>query len=201
MNIFLLSPGRTATTTLSEAFSNVPGFTSDHESKVQELGDARVNYPDFHFECDNRLTWFMTRLTKKYSDTGVLVVVKRNELEIAKSYNKRWYKINIMKSYSQGIHLRPFSKNDLEVCKDYVQYVYEELDFYSKMWKTVIVLDLGSPDEGVKKILRHINREEHSKEVLNYFNNNQSNQNSSGWRHKLSILKFNLENLIRDLFQ
>ena len=97
MNVFFVSPGRTATTAFWKAFQCVEGYTCAHESNVQKLGAERLRYPNKHFELDNRLVFFLAELTTKYAKgNSVLVIIKRDHTAIAKSYNKRWSKINIM---------------------------------------------------------------------------------------------------------
>lgn len=203
MNVFFISPGRTATTTISEAFSHVPGFTSSHESLVQELGEYRVDYPENHFECDNRLTWFLPRLTEKYGDSvdSLLVIVKRHRSQIAASYDQRWDKINIMKSYSQGILLRPLSANNIQVCEDYVDNVYEQLEFAVPRWKNVITMDLSMPEPAIRQVCAFVGSADVADQVLSYFQSTRSNQNNSGFLKRASVFKFNFENLLRDLFR
>lgn len=200
MNVFIVSPGRTATTTFAHAFELVDGYTSAHESRCQYLGSERVNYPQNHVECDNRLTWFMARLTNKYADNSVLVIVHRDKSEVAKSYNQRWYKINIMKAYAQGILLRPLEGNDISVCRDYVDYVYEQMDFFSPMWRNVVHVDMRDLTPGITEVLELIGKPEAAGEVLNYMKSNRANLNSDGIKHRLSVLKFNFKCMVRDLF-
>jgi hypothetical protein len=50
MNIFLISPGRTGTHALSVALKSLDGFTSEHESKSNKLGEARLVYQNNHIE-------------------------------------------------------------------------------------------------------------------------------------------------------
>lgn len=200
MNVFLISPGRTATTALASAFQQVPGYTSGHESRSRLLGVERVNYPDNHFECDNRLVWFLPRLTERFGEDGILVIVKRELEDIASSYNERWYKINMMKAYSQGILLRRLSQNGIDVCRDYVENVYEHLDYFKAGWNVTIELSLEDAEVGVGQILKEIGREGSLNDVLEVLSRKDFNLNKSGFKHKASVFKFNAENLFRDLF-
>jgi hypothetical protein len=200
MNVFLLSPGRTGTKTLAEAFGHLEGLTSAHESRTEYLGEARIDYPDNHVECDNRLTWFMQRLTKKYGKTGILVIVKRDVEKIASSYHKRWHKIYVMKAYSQGILMRDLKDNNLEVCRDYVDYVYETLEYFAPQWKTVVYVDIDSPGVGVKKLLDFMTRSEDYDTILQYIDENKSNQLRYGFKHKLDVIYFYFRCIIFDFF-
>lgn len=203
MNVFIVSPGRTATTTLAEALSKLQGFTASHESRVRKLGEDRVAYPNFHIECDNRLSWFLPRLTEKYScsEDAILVCVYRDREKVALSYNKRWPKINMMKSYSQGILMRPLSENCLDVCRDYVENVYEHIEFFSKFWSAYVEIDIDAPEKGLKDLCDLLGRADQFEEVAKYLSNTRSNENIFGVRKKISDMKFNFENLIRDVFQ
>jgi len=199
VNVFVISPGRTATTTLSQALSYIDGYTTGHETNVIKLGAQRVDYPNYHIECDNRLAWFLPRLTKKYGDNSVLVIVKRDIEKIAQSYNRRWAKINIMKAYSQGILMRKLNENNIDVCLDYVQNVYEHLEYFRKDWRFVVEIDMEAPKEGVVKLLQILNKEKYESNVIEYMTNNKTNLNSESIRKKLANIKFNLSCLIWDL--
>lgn len=201
MNVFFISPGRTGTTTISIAFSCVDGFTSLHESRVKLLGDERVNYPTNHFECDNRLVWFLPRLTKKYSRSSILVIVTREKSKIANSYNQRWGGIGIMRAYSQGILMRHLNENNLDVCADYVDNVYEQLDFAKKEWAKVITLDLDNPKEGVVELLNNIGKEKYTSEILRSFDTVKSNKNNKTIKIRLLHFRQNLIMLLQDLFK
>ena len=200
MNVFFVSPGRTGTKSISRVLKTIDGFTSLHESRVQELGESRIEYPDNHLESDNRLTWFMPQLTKKYSDKALLVIVHRDREEVARSYNDRWYKINIMKGYSQGILLRDLSDNNLDVCRDYVNHVYTTLDYFKDSWKNVIEMNIKDPDEGIRGVLEFIGKEDYFEEVIKELKTRRSNKTKKSFKFRLSDFKFNMRNVLHDLF-
>jgi hypothetical protein len=200
MNVFFISPGRTATTSFSEAFSCVPGYTSMHESRVELLGKERVSYPENHLEFDNRLVWFLPQLANKYAKSSILVIVHRDKEKIAQSYNKRWHKINIMKAYAQGIHMRDLAGNDIDVCRDYVNYVYDHLEFYRNYWDHVVDINMDTPSEGIELLLAKMECPELSGQVLEYMKNVHSNMNSAGLKKRVEVTWFNLRALIHDLF-
>lgn len=200
MNVFLLSPGRTATTTLAHAFSYVDGYTSSHESRTKYLSDDRVDYPSNHIECDNRLSWFLPRLSKKYAASGVLVSVLRDKNLIAKSYDQRWENINIMKAYSQGILRRDLSDNNFSVCVDYVCNIYEQINYFSKDWENFVEIDLKCPEKGVEKLLKIMGKESDFEKVISFLATHSLNQNDSGIIAKLKITYINLRVLLKDLF-
>lgn len=200
MNVFLISPGRTGTTVLANALKAVNGYTSSHESNVKKLGNQRFEYKRFHFECDNRLVFFLADLTKIYGKDGILVKVKRNKKKISESYNKRWPKINIMKAWSQGILLRDLNENNIDVAMDYVDYCYRQIDFFSNFWEKQIEIDIEKPAEGVSELMKIIDKEEFTEKIVQHLTNNFDNKNKTGLKKILSELKFNIRVLFHDLF-
>jgi len=164
------------------------------------LGADRIAYADNHIECDNRLTWFLPRLTKRYGDSSVLVIVERARQKTAASYNRRWERINIMKAYSQGILMRGLHDNTYEVCEDYVENVYEQLEFFSHSWKHVVHLQLEEPSEGVDKVLSLLDKSSHKQEVLEVLSSTVLNLNKArGFKRKYKVFKYNWNCLVSDL--
>lgn len=89
-NVFVLGTGRCGTTTFMRACRHVSNFTTAHESLVNTAGPGRLNYPEFHIEADNRLSWFLGRLDESYGPRAFYIHMQRNEDAVAKSYLKRW---------------------------------------------------------------------------------------------------------------
>lgn len=90
MNLFVLGTGRCGTTTFMRACKHVTNFTAQHESRVNAIGPARLDYPENHIEADNRLSWFLGRLEETYGDRAFYVHMLRDEEAVVKSYLKRW---------------------------------------------------------------------------------------------------------------
>lgn len=202
MNVFFISPGRTATTTFANAFQCIEGYTSLHESQVQRLGEDRIAYPENHLEFDNRLVFFLADLTQKYATSGgVLVIVHRDHHLVAKSYNQRWSKINIMKAWSQGVHLRDLSQNTFDVALDFVKYCYRQLDYFKPEWQHVVEIDLNNPENGIKELLKIMEQSQYADEVCQYLAQNHHNLNQSQLKNKLADLWYNIRCLIKDLME
>lgn len=199
MNIFAISPGRTGTTTMAAAFDLLEGFTAAHESRVQMLGSARLDYPTNHIECDNRLVFFLADLSLKYGRDSILVRVERNRDDIATSYGKRWAKMNIMKAWSQGVHLRDLSLNNDEVIFDYIDFVYRQIEFFQGFFREVITIDIDSPRHGTEALLTSIGRAQQLDEVLDVLSTRRENIATSGLRKKLADLWFNVRATMHDL--
>lgn len=130
MNVFVLGTGRCGTVTFTRACQYITNYSTGHETRSAEIGDARFDYPDDHIEADNRLSWFLGRLGSRYDDRDVLYVhLLRDREATAASFLKRWdgpQKAGIMSAYRHGVIPRgsewPESRR-LDVCRDYVDTV------------------------------------------------------------------------------
>lgn len=201
-NVFILSPGRTGTTSFARILSCIPKFTSGHETRVKFLGDSRIDYPSNHIEADNRLVFFLPKLTKRYAANSLLIILYRPNEEIADSYSKRWYKTNLMKAYAQGILLRSFRENDIAVSNDMVSNTYETIEYFANDWKHVVRIDLHDPSKGLKEFCLHMNlSDEFCKHFKEQLDHKRENINRKDLRHRLSIIKYSLQNLIWDVQQ
>jgi hypothetical protein len=89
-NVFVLGTGRCGTTTFMRACRHVRNFTTAHESRVNAIGELRLDYPPGHIEADNRLSWFLGRLEERYGDEAFYIHMLRDEEAVARSYLKRW---------------------------------------------------------------------------------------------------------------
>ena len=84
MNIFILNTGRCGSTTFIRACQHISNFTATHESRSGLIGEERLNYPDNHIEADNRLSWFLGRLDRKYGDNAFYLHMSRDRSQTAK---------------------------------------------------------------------------------------------------------------------
>jgi hypothetical protein len=89
VNVFVLSTGRCASTTIARAFSHATNYTSSHESRVGAL-HGRLDYPPHHIESDNRLTWFLAPLDERFDDGVHWIHLTRNLDAVVESYWRRW---------------------------------------------------------------------------------------------------------------
>lgn len=124
MNVFVLTTGRTGSLSFERACSHMTNYTAAHESRCQLMGDERLNFADNHIEIDNRLVWFLGALDKKYGDNAIYIHLKRDDVQVAKSYAKRWNReTSIVRAYAYGVlklqehHI----KNPEAICLDFVQ--------------------------------------------------------------------------------
>jgi hypothetical protein len=102
MNVFVLNSGRCGSTSFIRACSHMANFTSAHESRSLLTGSARLAYPDGHIEADNRLSWLLGRLDRRYGDAAFYVHLQREpQAGIASFVRRRGF--GIMQAYRQGI--------------------------------------------------------------------------------------------------
>jgi len=137
MRVFILCPGRTGSKSLIRACEYFDNFTSGHETRTKMTGEERFNYPDNHIEADNRLSWFLGTLDKKFGKDAFYIHLTRDREQVVESFKQRWsYQGNIIKSFSEGILLHGFNKkNDLEktqIVRDYCETVTNNIESFLK---------------------------------------------------------------------
>lgn len=114
MNIFILNTGRCGSMSFIKACQHITNYTSAHESRIHLPGDQRLAYPADHIEADNRLSWFLGRLDRQYSDNAFYVHLKRDMNAVAESFAKR-QEYGIMKAYREGIYLMEDDQQHLDI--------------------------------------------------------------------------------------
>lgn len=127
-NVFVVTPGRTASMTFANACSRIVNYSAAHESRARFLGSERFSYPKDHIEIDNRLIWFLPLLKDKFGANAKLVYLFRDPDKVAESYHKRWNNPeSIVRAYGEGIlmHGTVDSSRRLAICRDYAYRVDE----------------------------------------------------------------------------
>lgn len=104
MNVFVLNSGRCGSTTFIRACRHIDNYSAGHESRVHRIGPDRLAYPDAHIEADNRLSWLLGRLDRRYGGGAFYVHLRRDPAEVAASFARR-QDFGIMKAYREGILL------------------------------------------------------------------------------------------------
>ncbi|SCZ65569.1 hypothetical protein [Thiohalomonas denitrificans] len=133
MNVFVLSTGRCGSTTFERACRHITNYSSGHETRVDRLGPDRLDYPSRHIESDNRLSWFLGRMERRYPREVFYVHLQRDPRAVARSYARRLDPGLIMSAYAHGIYL--YLPEDLEnqaheVALDYVQTVTANIELF-----------------------------------------------------------------------
>jgi len=159
MNIFILNTGRCGSTTFIRACQNICNYSSAHESCSTYIGKQRLNYPDNHIEADNRLSWFLGRLDKKYGDDAFYVHLTRDLEQTAESFSKR-ADYGIMSAYKQGILLGGQKEQvSYDVAVDYIDTIDTNIELFLKDKKNKMSFSLQSAKEDFKLFWNKVSAE------------------------------------------
>ena len=102
MNVFILSTGRCGSQTFARACAHIANYTSAHESRCGLLGESRFDYPANHIESDNRLSWLLGRLDRRFGNQACYVHLTRDNERVAASWARRSY-TGMMNAYRYAI--------------------------------------------------------------------------------------------------
>lgn len=155
MNVFVLTTGRTGSTTLTKACSHITNYSAAHESRINEIGDERLEFPLNHIEIDNRLSFYLGSLDKKYGNNALYVHLMRSEEKVSNSFNNRWSnRPSIMRAFAENIKYFLFEKlNDDEKYRlsvEYVKMINDNIDLFLKDKKNVLRVDIDNMDTDFK---------------------------------------------------
>lgn len=126
MNVFVLSTGRCGSMTFERACRHMNNYSCGHETRIAELGPARLAYPPNHIESDNRLSWFLARLDRAYPADVFYVHLTRDPEAVARSYARRLSAGLIIPAWIHGVHLYQDAitpESALLAARDYVDTV------------------------------------------------------------------------------
>jgi len=141
MRVFVLTTGRSASTTFARACAHIENYTVGHESRWGLLGEARLAYADQHIEVDNRLTWLLGLLDARFADDAFYVHLVRDRDAVARSYcGRRLGRGSIIRAYSQGILYR--SQTTIDDCLDYWDTVNANITLFLKDKTRVLTFEL-----------------------------------------------------------
>lgn len=157
--MFVLSTGRCGSLTFVHAASHIRNYTAAHESRADRLGEDRFAYPDDHIEADNRLSWFLGDLDRRFGKNPFYVHLQRDVEATARSYARRWRRRgpaaladrqrawqrakdylagrywyeSIIEAFGHAIVTRPYEwspEERLRLCRDYVRTVNSNIEFF-----------------------------------------------------------------------
>ncbi len=131
MRVFILSTGRCGSTTFTRACEHLTNYSSAHESNAgAKLFNERFLYPESHIEADNRLSWFLGELGRRFDGTDCLYVhLTRDSEAVSASFRKRWdahWPGGIIGAFAQGVLMTAQEWPEdarIEVCRFYVETV------------------------------------------------------------------------------
>lgn len=180
MNIFVLNTGRCGSTTFIQACRHISNYTSAHESRSTLVGEARLAYPDNHIEADNRLSWILGRLDRRYGDDAVYVHLRRHDQATAHSFTRR-YDFGIIKAYREGILLGlSEAPPPLQLALDYCETVNSNIEMFLKDKPRKMVFQLENAERDFRQFWQLIGAKGDLTKALGEFKVSYNASNSSG---------------------
>jgi hypothetical protein len=88
MNVFVLTTGRSGSSTFAAACRHITNYTTGHESRYRNWSN-RFDYPDRHIEIDPRFAWWLGTLDRHYGNDPIYVWLRRHHDQVAASTAKR----------------------------------------------------------------------------------------------------------------
>jgi len=144
MNVFILNSGRCGSSTFIKSCQHITNYSSAHESLLTETGLQRFNYPENHIEADNRLSWLLGRLDKRFGDNAFYVHLKRDPKDTADSFSKR-IDFGILKAYEQGILMhKEHQLSALNIACDYIETVEANISLFLKGKTNIMEISLDT---------------------------------------------------------
>ncbi|PIB34834.1 hypothetical protein BFP72_05155 [Reichenbachiella sp. 5M10] len=143
MRVFILCTGRSGSVAIIKACSHIKNFSASHESLSNQWAERRMDYPDQHIESDNRLSWQLGTLEKKFGDEAIYIHLTRDREKVAYSLLQRYYQpASIIDSFCEGIRMTPPEKLNIDqrmqACYDYVDTITDNIEvFLSNKTKTM----------------------------------------------------------------
>jgi hypothetical protein len=116
--------------TFAAACEHMTNYTTAHESRARgSVGKIRLSYPDNHIEVDNRLSWMLGRLHKRYGHEPFFVHLKRDREAVARSFLSRMgNKGGIIHTYATSVIIN--GPQDISSCRDYVETVTANIEMF-----------------------------------------------------------------------
>ncbi|MDB4387475.1 hypothetical protein N9Z15_04635, partial [Akkermansiaceae bacterium] len=141
------------------------------------LGDEHFSYPGNHIEADNRLTWFLGDLERRFGNNAYYVHLLRNRAAVARSFRQR-FDSGIIKAYNEDIILNSGGNNDrLLVCEDYVDTVTHNIEAFLKNKDKKLTVQLENVDIDFPRFWQSINAKGDLKTAMNEW---RTPKNASG---------------------
>jgi len=172
MNVFILNTGRCGSTTFIKACDHISNYTAAHESLSTKCGNNRFAYPLNHIEADNRLSWFLGKLDKKYADDAFYVHLTRDKQKTINSFSKR-KDYGIMQAYKEGILLGGEENQSAQtIAEDYTNTVELNIELFLKDKTNKMSFRLENYSQDFEIFLHKISAEGDFKAAFKEFNTN-----------------------------
>lgn len=130
MNVFILNAGRSGSLTFIRACRHITNFSCGHESRAGLLGDDHFAYPPDHIEADNRLSWFLGRLDRRFGADAFYVHLRRDDEATAASFVRR-FSGGIIRAYRKTMLMGlPDGIDAMAVARDYCDTVNSNIGLF-----------------------------------------------------------------------
>jgi predicted protein tyrosine phosphatase len=157
-NVFVLCTGRCGSQTFSRACEHFTNYTAGHETRSRMLGQDRLAFPDSHIEADNRLSWILGRLEKKFGDDALYVHLTRDASKVAASYDTRWdHRFSLIDGYNRSILMQSVYNEGAAV--DLVETVTANIEAFLANKSHVIKIDIDAPQQEFRRFVEMIGAE------------------------------------------
>lgn len=183
MNVFVLSTGRCGSTTFAEACRHITNFTAAHESNWGRVGPTRLQYPDNHIEVDNRLSWMLGELDRRYGQDAFYVHLRRDPERVAASFARRWGgESSIIRAFGKAVLAVP--RPSLDICRAYVSCIDANIKLFLRDKPKQISITLENVTDTFPMFWQHIGARGDLDSALETFArpHNSSAKRSSGTR-------------------
>jgi hypothetical protein len=122
---------------------------------TNRFGPERFDFPENHIEADNRLSWDLGQLDRRFGDEAFYIHLKRDRDKVARSYLKRFDRSrSIINHFCEGIRMTlPDSlikKKKLLACYDLVDTINTNIEFFLTHKKNTLIVNVEDFNEDFK---------------------------------------------------
>jgi hypothetical protein len=138
------------------------------------VGSDRFDYPENHIEADNRLSWVLGELDKRFGDRAFYVHLKRDSFTTAKSFLSRYFqRQSIMEAYAEGVKMTPPEKLNkqerLKLSQEMVDVVNSNIEHFLKDKTNKMTIELENVKVGFSEFWDKLEATGNKKEALAQF--------------------------------
>lgn len=165
MNVFVLCTGRCGSTTFARACEHIQNYTASHQTRDFNTVGI-IDYPNNHIEVDNKLSYFLGRLEKKYGDSAYYVHLKRSKEDTASSFARR-YDFGIIKAYKS--HVLPVKEDapKMKVCRHYWETINSNIEMFLKGKSKKMTFHLETAEKDFQRFWSEIGAEGNLEAAIN----------------------------------
>lgn len=171
MNVFVLNTGRCGSLTFSKACQHITNYTAGHETRTGLIGEERLQYSEDHIEVDNRLSWFLGGLDKKYGNDAIYVHLVRSDTKALINSFVAQGRLGVTEALRQVILLGCKQKERVEdIIRMYSEMVNSNIRLFLKDKKRLMLFSLENAKEDFKVFWHLISAEGDLNKALEEWN-------------------------------